>query len=117
MAISKDGADCMISVQTKQHRDRDTIVKKFNKEMARILHSGSYTPELSLRILRSFRLKLLHQYCKNVLEEVHIDAIRVQAVQTCNQLRAKAALMPQSDGRLFTLGKGSVMENISCYAE
>lgn len=25
--------------------------------------------------------------------------------------------MPQSEGRLFTLGKGSVMENISCYAE
>jgi hypothetical protein len=31
MAISKNGVDCMYFIQTRKNRDRDTILKKFNK--------------------------------------------------------------------------------------
>lgn len=37
MAISKNGIDCMYFVIPRKNRDRDTIVKKFNKEMTRLL--------------------------------------------------------------------------------
>ena len=39
LAISKNGIDCMYFVIPRKNRDRDTIVKKFNKEMTRILQA------------------------------------------------------------------------------
>lgn len=68
----------MYFILPKKARDRDTVVKKFNKVSKRIVESREFEkPELCLRILRSYRLKLMHEFCKNVLKEVHIDAIKV----------------------------------------
>ena len=71
---------------------------------------------MCLRILRSYRLKLLHEFCDNVFQEIHLDSIKVQVLQTSNILRQKASLLPINSGRLFTLGQGTVEENISCFA-
>ena len=74
-------------------------------------------PELCLRILRSYRVKLLHEFCQNVRNEVYIDSIKMQTLQTGNVLRQKACLLPISDTKLFTLGRGGIMENMSSHAK
>lgn len=34
-------------------------------------------PEVTLRVLRSYRLKIMHEFCENILEEVYIDSMKV----------------------------------------
>ena len=67
----------MYFVLPKKARDRETVVKKFQKVQTRIVQDKDCKPELCLRILRSYRLKLMHEFCKNVLKEVYIDTIKV----------------------------------------
>ena len=52
---------------TKKGRDRDIVLKKFQAVQSRVVQSQEFKPELCLRILRSYRVKLLHEFCKNVL--------------------------------------------------
>ena len=109
--------DSLYVILAKKGRDREAVVKKFQKVQTRIVQGQEYKPELCLRILRSYRLKLLHEFCANVLKEVYTDAIKVQTLQTTNILRQKAALLPfQPKNRFFTLGRGNVMENMSAFA-
>jgi hypothetical protein len=51
--------------------------------------------EVKLRILRSYRLKLLHSYCKEVLKEVYADSIKIQTMEVCNEMRIKSQLFPK----------------------
>ena len=80
----KSCTDSFISVLTKKQRDRDIASRKFDKFSKQLMQSGELTPELVLRALRSYRLKILHEFCSNVLEEVYIDSMKVQTLQTCN---------------------------------
>ena len=65
--ISDIGNDCLYQVLTKKGRDRDIVLKKFQAVQSRVVQSQEFKPELRLRILRSYRVKLLHEFCKNVL--------------------------------------------------
>ena len=81
------------------------------------MQDREFKPELCLRVLRSYRIKLLHEFCENVLNEVYVDSIKMQTLKSGNVLRLKAALLPISDTKLFTLGRGSIMENMSSNAK
>ena len=65
--ISDIGNDCLYQVLTKKGRDRDIVLKKYQAVQSRVVQSQEFKPELRLRILRSYRVKLLHEFCKNVL--------------------------------------------------
>ena len=113
----KTCSDSFISVYTKKSRDRETASRKFDKFSKQLMQGGEVTPELALRVLRSYRLKILHEFCSNILDEVYVDSMKVQTLQTCVQLRLRASLLPpQKTEQLFEIGKGPVMENMSAYA-
>ena len=115
--VSSAASDCMYFVIPRKARDRETVTKKFQKVQSRVINNPDYKPEVCLRILRSYRVKLLHEFCQNVLSEVYLDSIKVQTLSTCNQLRWKATLLPITTEKLFTVGRGAVMEDISTFAQ
>jgi hypothetical protein len=60
-------------------------------------------PETILRILRSFRIKILHLFCNTVQRDVYFDSLKIQSLHKCNELRRHALLFPQNDNKLFTI--------------
>ena len=62
----------------------------------------SFCIEAKLRILRSYRLKLLHEFCHDVLKEAYSDSISIQTLLACRELRRRSQLFP-SDPQLFTV--------------
>jgi len=51
--------------------------------------------EFKLRVLRSYRIKLLHEYCEEVLKEGYTESILLQGLLACNELRKKAKYFPK----------------------
>lgn len=76
----KTCSDSFISVYTKKSRDRETASRKFDKFSKQLMQGGEVTPELALRVLRSYRLKILHEFCSNILDEVYVDSMKVQTL-------------------------------------
>ena len=73
-------------------------------------------PETVLRILRSYRLCLLHEYCHNLLRDVYVETIKLQTIQVCNDLRIKSQLFPKAKhrrDRLFKVHFGEEIERLS----
>ena len=82
--VIASGQDCMVNVLAKKGRDREVVCKKFVKLQTQLMQNPDLSSEVCLRILRSYRLKMLHELSSNVLQEVYIDSIKVQTLQTCN---------------------------------
>ena len=61
-SLSKDVGDHMYSVAARKGRHRPLVQKKYNQILSRIT-SYKTTAEAKLRVLRSYRLRLLHEYC------------------------------------------------------
>jgi len=78
--------------------------------------------ECSLRVLRAYKIKLLHAYCQEVLSEAYHDGMKAQAVATCQRLRTKSTYfqVEGSNGQfitgeniqLFTMEHSEMLENI-----
>ena len=67
----------------------------------------NYCIEGKLRILRSYRLKILHEFCQDVLKEAYSDSVSIQTLLACRELRRRSQLFP-SDPQLFTV---KIVEN------
>ena len=73
------------AVLSKKKVERELVQKKFNQALSKLVTSDQkLKPELMLRILRSLRLKLCHEYCSNVTKEVWKDSVKIQLLDTCN---------------------------------
>lgn len=56
------------------------------------------------------RVKLMHKFCKDVLKDVYSDSIKIQNLDTCNELRLRTQLFP-SEVSLFKMGLGITSDN------
>ena len=96
MSCIKSACDQMFySVHSKKGRDRICMLKKFQNAQNKVSNLTGYKPEAILRILRSYRLCLLHEYCHTLLRDCYLEMIKIQTVQVCNDLRTKAQLFPK----------------------
>lgn len=53
--------------------------------------------ECSLRVLRAYKIKLLHSYCKEVMKEAYHDSLKVQAIASCQKLRTLSQFFATED--------------------
>lgn len=75
----------------------------------------NYKPELILRTLRAYRVQLCYGYCNGMIEDAIKDSVKIQLLETCNQLRLRATLLP-AEKQIFRLGKSDTQENLTFIA-
>ena len=61
--IKNNAAEIMYFIMTKKEVFRDAIAKKFVSTYQKVVGMENLKPIPMLRILRSYRIKLLHEYC------------------------------------------------------
>lgn len=105
-------------------RVRPNVSKKYQIFMNK-LTTSDHKIEGKLRILRSYRVKLLHQYCREVLRDAYQETIAMQLLKVCDELRLKANLLPgdKKGELLICCGVSEFLENLpremvkhSCFA-
>ena len=106
--IRNNSNELMYFIMTKKDQYREVIAKKFQSTYSKLTGIENLSPFALLRILRSYRIKLLHEYCNQVLKDVYQDSIKIQTLDVCNQLREKAQLMPFNKKKLFHVSMGDV---------
>lgn len=75
-----------------------------------------YKPEAMLRILRSYRVSLLHEYCQTLRRDAYLETIKLQTVRACKDLRTKSQIFPRAKERrerLFKVQFGEEVEHVS----
>jgi hypothetical protein len=61
-SLSKEAAEHMYSIAARKARLRPAAQKRYNLLLQRVIGSPR-SAEARLRVLRAFRLRLLHEYC------------------------------------------------------
>ena len=100
----------MYGIEGQKSRHRQMVSKKYNLLYQRIAGTNQ-SIETKLRILRSYRLRLLHEYCQGVLKEAYQDAVTIQSLLACRELRWKSQLFPR-DSNPFIVGQGALPEHL-----
>jgi len=75
-------SDCQYMAFSKKNRYREKISKQYNIAFNQLMQQRGdgekvEKPEHIARILRSFRLKVLHLYCNNVRRDIYVDSLKV----------------------------------------
>jgi hypothetical protein len=91
--FKKEGAEHFMTVLLDKTKGRPAIAKKYQIFINK-LGTSDYKIEGKLRILRNYRVKLIHQYCREILREAYQESLRAQLLRVCNDLRLKAHLLP-----------------------
>ena len=92
----------MYSLESRKARFRQQVSKKYNQLYSKISLNQDKSIESKLRILRSYRIRLLHEFCRDVLQDAYQDSVTAQALLACQELRVKSLLFP-NESDLFTL--------------
>ena len=108
--LTKDLGEHMYCLHEVKSRHKVAAVKKYAQVTSRVAPT-SRSMEGKLRILRSYRVRLLHEYCQDVLKEVYSDSVSIQTLLACRELRRRSQLFPQ-DPRLFTVALGTLQEHL-----
>lgn len=87
---------------------RGAVISKYNQIYQKV-QGGERTSEAKLRIMRSYRLKLIHDYCKDVMTGAYNSCIVFQTLLVCRELRRKSLLFPKEDKPLV-MGRGVLPE-------
>ena len=77
--LTKEVSEHMYSVTVRKSRYRSAVARKYNAMLSKVSPLNK-SPEAKLRILRSYRLRLLHEYCHDVLKEAYGDSLCIQAL-------------------------------------
>jgi len=111
--FKKEGSEHFVSVLSFKSKQRTSIAKKYQIFMNK-LTTSDHKIEGKLRILRSYRVKLMHQYCRDVLREVYQESLRTQLLKVCNSLRLKSNLLPfkKKKDLILYCGIGDFQENL-----
>ena len=73
--LSRDVGEAVYLIDRKKSKLRLIDSKKFETALGRL--NGALTTEVKLRLLRSFRIKLLHCFCREVLKETYQDSLKI----------------------------------------
>ena len=111
--FKKEAAEHFLSVINLKSKQRPSIAKKYQIFMNK-LTTSDHKIEGKLRILRSYRVKLCHQYCRDVLREAYQETLRTQLLRVCDNLRLKSNLLPFSKKKdlLLYCGLCDFQENL-----
>jgi len=93
-ALSKEVGEQMYSIEVRKNKYRAIVTKKYTQVYLRVNNSDNNI-ETKLRILRSYRLKLLNEFCQNVLKEAYQDSVTIQTLMACREIKLKSALFPR----------------------
>ena len=102
-------------VLAKKTRGRTDFAKRFSMLQSKLqMNPVKLKPEYILRLLRSYRLQLCHEYCHQMCLTAQKDSTKIQLLETCNELRVRATLLPNKS-QIFRLGKTPLenQENLS----
>ena len=91
-------------------RYRELVTKRYNTFFSQI-NAQKWKHEMKTRVLRSFRLRLLHSYCKTVLREVYFDSIKIELFHHTRELRKLSYQIPP-DENLWIYGIMEGYENV-----
>ena len=78
--IKNNAGEIMYFIMPKKEAFRDVIAKKFLSIYQKLMGIEQLKPIPILRMLRSYRIKLLHEYCNQVLKETYVDTLKIQTV-------------------------------------
>ena len=91
--FKKEASEHFLSVMNSKSKFRPSYAKKYQIFMNKLITSD-HKIEGKLRILRSYRVKLIHQYCRDILREAYQETLKTQLLRVCNELRLKSNLLP-----------------------
>ena len=111
--FKKEADEHFMSVLNSKAKLRAGIAKKYQIYMNKLITSD-YKIEGKLRILRNYRIRLLHQYCRDLLREVYQETLVTQLLRTCDKLRLKSNLLPFKKKKELVLycGLSDFQENL-----
>ncbi len=72
--LAKEVGPHIFSITALKSRHRPTATKKWGQIYQRVAASERST-EVKLRILRASRLRLLHEFCQDVLKDAYMDSL------------------------------------------
>ena len=106
-----EAAPVFYQLMNRKSKLRNTISKKFSVFLTSVASTYSKV-ECSFRVLRAYKLKLLHSYCKEVLKEAYHDAMKIQAISTCQKLRTDMQMFSIDDSVVSLAHAGNGPEKI-----
>lgn len=80
--LMTEAAPVFYYIGTRKSKYRNTVSKKFSVFLTSVSSTFGKV-ECSLRVLRAYKLNLLHSFCKEVLKEAYHDAMKIQAINSC----------------------------------
>jgi hypothetical protein len=69
-SLSKDAGEHIFSIAARKQRHRPVVSKKYSALLQRV-NGQTLNMEAKLRVLRAYRLSLMHEFCQNVLREAY----------------------------------------------
>ena len=84
--LSNNAANNFYQITAKKAKSRNTISKTFSTHLQPV--AGQHRKvESCLRIMRAYKVRLLHIYCFEVMRDAYFDCLKIQAISTCQRLR------------------------------
>ena len=75
--LTNEVGNYIYQVTHRKSRLRNYLTKKFGVFLTSVVSTFGNKFECSLRVLRAYKIKLLHCYCKDVLKETYFDALKI----------------------------------------
>jgi hypothetical protein len=72
----------LYNVFSKKNTQRTSMSKQYSSYQLSVNTKFNEAPMCTMRIMRTFKLKLLHRQIQGINMEIYLDATKVQALQT-----------------------------------
>lgn len=115
LSLTKDAGENLYQIESKKLKGKSQVAKRY-QTLSNRMGNSEYNLQAQLRVLRSYRIRLCHSYCHDLLKEFYQDSIKTQLILTVNQLRYKINLLPRDTigrQRVFELKLSTFLENCS----
>ena len=94
-AIQSKVGPNFFNIMNRKNRSRDKIEKTFQKCRLAIVASSSDKTELLLRMMRTCRMMLAHDYCEEMTGAICLDSLKLELLNESNEMRKRAYLLPR----------------------
>lgn len=85
--MSSMAGSVLYNVMARKNQQKTTISKQYADYQVQVSNKFPYNPYCVHRVMRTFKLKLLHRQVQSILTELYLDAQKVQALQAAARLR------------------------------
>ena len=85
--LSNNAANQFFQITNKKAKCRTNVSKKFLSHLQTVATQHRKV-ESCLRIMRAYKVRLLHIYCQEVMRDAYFDCLKIQTISTCQKLRS-----------------------------